>query len=61
MKEQTIYLVIEQGAGITHSAYTLKEFAEKEAKQRSIETELDCFEVQPLTLFTPQSTIEEAF
>lgn len=59
MKEQTIYLVIEQGAGITHSAYTLKEYAEKEANQKNIESGFSCFEVHPLTLYTPQFTIEE--
>lgn len=49
---ETIYLVIEQGAGITHMAFSSQDKAEIYAKQLSFETGFDCFEVQPLTLNT---------
>ena len=46
----TVHLLIEQGAGITHAAYTNPETAKLHAQIKRKEFDMDCFEVQPVEL-----------
>jgi hypothetical protein len=50
MTQKTIWLVIEQGAGIIHHAFEL--YSDAIAKMESLkeETGFDCFELQELNL-----------
>jgi hypothetical protein len=51
MKEQQIFVVIEQGNGFVHSAHTTEQAAKEQAEKLMYETNFENFEVQELTLF----------
>ena len=48
MEEKNIWLVIEQGVGIIHKAFEIKQDAEKFVEFLKADTGFDCFEIQAL-------------
>jgi hypothetical protein len=48
--ETNIWLVIEQGAGVIHKAFEIKQDAEKFVEWLKADTGFDCFEIQALDL-----------
>jgi hypothetical protein len=51
MKQQEIFVVIEEENGFVHSAHTNCEDAQKEAEKLMYETNYENFAVQQVTLF----------
>jgi len=50
MKQKTIWLVIEQGAGIIHKAFNYYEEANLFVQSLKNETGFDCYEIQELDI-----------